>query len=233
MIVRHDSQLPPTIYNSQQTEVVVLQLLLRHLAQTKFVQQIIAQQQLLTFFLRMGAAKHRISSRIHPLAQLPFIARQEQLEQLGHGLGVLFNLLLGVWVQDGKTCVHVPLVGVDAKRDVDLDVLDAANVARRLPRELVVGGPRGAHAEEGRMGDGLRVGSDAVVLLAGKVDVLGLEAGENGLDEGEVGVRGAVLDQHEGLAFGVYARPVEGVAGYNADVCREVLFKCCNLWGLA
>lgn len=83
------------------------------------------------------------------------------------------------------------------------------------------------------MGDGLRVGSDAVVLLAGEVDVLGLQAGEDGLDEGEVGVRGAVLDQYEGLAFGVYARPVEGVAGYNADVRGEVLLKCCNLWGLA
>ena len=83
------------------------------------------------------------------------------------------------------------------------------------------------------MGDGLRVGSDAVVLLAGEVDVLGLQAGEDVLDECEVGVRGAVLDQYERLAFGVYARPMEGVAGYNADVRREVLLKCCNLWGLA
>jgi hypothetical protein len=42
-----------------------------------------------------------------------------------------------------------------------------------------------------------------------------------------------VFDQYEGLAFGVYARPVEGVTGYNADICWEVLLKCCNLWGFA
>jgi hypothetical protein len=174
VIIRYDSQLPPTIHDSQQTEVVVLQLLLRHRPQAELIQQVIAQQQLLAFFLRMRAAKHRVSRRIHPLAQLLFIARQEQLEQLGHGLGVLLDLLLGIWVQDGKTCVHVPFVCVYAKCDIDLDVLDATDVAWCLPRELVVGGPRGAHAEEGRMGDGLRVGSDAVVLLAGEVDLLGL-----------------------------------------------------------
>jgi hypothetical protein len=83
------------------------------------------------------------------------------------------------------------------------------------------------------MGDGLRVGSDAVVLLAGKVDVFGLQAGEDGLDEGKVSIGGAVLDQYEGLAFGVYARPVEGVAGNNADIRWEVFLKCCNLWGFA
>jgi hypothetical protein len=44
------------------------------------------------------------------------------------------------------------------------------------------------------VGDGLRVGRDAVVFLGGKVDVLGAEAAEDGFDFGEGGVRGAVLD---------------------------------------
>jgi hypothetical protein len=36
--------------------------------------------------------------------------------------------------------------------------------------------------------DGLRVGGYAVVLLAGQVDVLGLQAGEDALNKDEVGV---------------------------------------------
>ena len=40
-----------------------------------------------------------------------------------------------------------------------------------------------------------------------------------------------MLDQDERLAFRVYTRPVEGVAGHNADIGGEVLFESCDLWG--
>jgi hypothetical protein len=42
-----------------------------------------------------------------------------------------------------------------------------------------------------------------------------------------------VLDQDERLAFGVDARPVEGVAGYDADIGGEVLLESFNLWCFA
>jgi hypothetical protein len=186
MIVRHNAQLPPTIRNRQQTEMIVLQLALRHLAQAKPIQQIIPQQQLLPLLLLVRAAKHRFPRRIHAPTQLRLVAREHQLEQLGDAFSILLDLLLGVGVEDGQAGVHVPLVRVDAEGDVDLDVLDAADVARRFPGELVVGGPCGAHAEEGGVRHGLRVGGYAVVLLARQVYVLGLQAREDALDEGEV-----------------------------------------------
>ena len=45
------------------------------------------------------------------------------------------------------------------------------------------------------MRDRLRVGGDAVVQLAREVDILGVEAGQDVLDEPQAGVRRAVLDQ--------------------------------------
>ena len=100
------------------------------------------------------------------------MASEHELEEPSDRLGVLLDLLLCVWVQDGEAGVDVPFVRVDAQGDVDLDVLDAAYVARVLPGELVVRHPCSTHAEEGCMRDGLRVGCDAVVLFAGEVDVL-------------------------------------------------------------
>ena len=156
--------------------MIVLQLPLRHLPQTEPIQQIIPQQQLLPLLLLVRAAKHSVPRRIHAPAQLVPVASQHQLEQLRHRLGVLLDLLLGVRVQDGEAGVYVPFVRIDAQGDVDFDVLDAADVAGRFPRKLVVGGPGGAHAQEGGVCDGLRVGRDAVVLFARQVHVLGLQA---------------------------------------------------------
>jgi hypothetical protein len=211
MVVRHDAQLRPAIHHSQQTKMVILELLLRHLTQAKLIQQLVAQQQLMAL-VAMDAAKDGLARSVHARRELVAVPRQHQLEQLRDRLGVLLDLLLGVRVEDGEPRVDMPFVRVDAQRDVDLDVLDAANVARRFPGELVVGGPGGAHAEEGGVRHGLRVGRDAVVLLARQVHVLGAQAGQDVLDKGEVGVRGAVLDQDQRLAFGVDTRPVERVA---------------------
>lgn len=42
-----------------------------------------------------------------------------------------------------------------------------------------------------------------------------------------------MLDEYERLAFRVYAWPMEGVAGYDADVGREVLLEGCDFRGFA
>ena len=52
--------------------------------------------------------------------------------------------------------------------------------------------PSCAHAQKCGVRYSLGVGSDAVVLGSGEVDVLGAETGENVLDFGEGGGRGAV-----------------------------------------
>lgn len=48
-------------------------------------------------------------------------------------------------------------------------------------------------------------------------------------DFGEGGVRGAVFDQDQGLAFGVDVGAVEGVARDNVDVGGEVGFEGTDL----
>lgn len=68
------------------------------------------------------------------------------------------------------------------------------------------------------MRDSLRIGGDAVVLLGGEVDELGLQTAQDGFDLVQGLVGGAVLDEHQGLAFGIDARAVERVAGEDVDV---------------
>ncbi len=65
----------------------------------------------------------------------------------------------------------MPLLGVDAKREVDFDILNATNVTGYFPGELLVGMPGFAHTQECRMGYGLRVGSDTVMLCSREVDM--------------------------------------------------------------
>lgn len=89
----------------------------------------------------------------------------------------------------------MPLIAIDAQRDIDLDVLDAPQVPRYLPGELGVGGPRGAHGEEGRVRHRLRVGCYAVVLFGGQDDGLGGEGGEDALHEGKAGRVAAVRNK--------------------------------------
>ena len=127
----------------------------------------------------------------------------------------------------------MPLLAVDAEHGVDLDVLDAADVAAELPGELGVCVPGLAHAEEGGVGDGLGVGGDAVVLQGREVDEARAEAGEHRLDPAKGRVRGPVLDQHQGLVERVDGRAVQGVDGDDVDVQGEVGLEGLDLRVLA
>ena len=173
--------------------MVIRRPLPRHLAQRKPIQHLIPQQQILPV---PPSRKHSLPGRPYAFFKLRSMPAQHQLEQLGHGLGVLPYLGLGRRVQDREAGVDVPFVGVDPQCDVRFHVLDPAHVPARLPGELIVRAPRRAHAQECRVRDGLRVGGDAVVGLGREVYVLGAEAGEDARDEGEAGIGGAVLDQH-------------------------------------
>jgi hypothetical protein len=72
---------------------------------------------------------------------------------------------------------------------------------------LVVCLPCSSHTQKGGMSDSLCIGGNTVVHLTGKVDMLRTERGEDGFDEFEAFVRGAVLDQdlYHGVTMHVWA----------------------------
>lgn len=166
------------------------------------------------------------------LGQLLPVTTKHELEQLGDTLCVLANLAPSTWVEDRKTRIDMPLVTVDAKGDVHLHVLDAADVAWYFPRELLVCFPRTAHGQESGVGDCLRVGSYAVVHLGGEVDMFGLEAAEDALHKVDGLLRATVVDDYEGLSFRIDARAVERVARHDLNIGREMLLEGLNLRSL-
>ncbi len=230
MIIRHNPQLPPTIHHRQQTELTILYPLRRLLSQTKPIEQIILQQQLILAIL-LRLPEYSCPGGVDPLRECFPMPTKHEFEQLRDTLSILPYLLPSRRVQDSQTGVDVPFIRVDAQHKIDLHVLDPTDVARDLPRELVVGLPGGAHGEECGVRDCLGVGGDAVVLFGGEVDKVGLEAGQDLLDESDSSVRGAVLDYDEGLAFGIDAGAVKGVAGDDLDVGGEVRFEGRDLGG--
>jgi len=64
----------------------------------------------------------------YSLGELCSLARQHKLEQFSHRSSILPYLNLGRWIEDRKTGINVPFAGLYAHHDVDLDVLNAANV---------------------------------------------------------------------------------------------------------
>lgn len=124
------------------------------------------------------------------------MSSDHEFVQLSYGLGVLADLLLGCRVQDSKASVHVPFVGVDAQSDIDLNVLNTTHPSSMLPRELLVGLPCGSHTQEGCVSDSLCIRSNAVVHLAGEVDMCRSEAGEDVVNKLEAFVRGSMLDEN-------------------------------------
>lgn len=174
MIIRHNPQLPPTIHHRQQTQMIIRRPLLRHLPQRKPIQHLIPQQQILPIPSR---CKHRRPRRPNPLLQLRPMPAQHQLEQLSYRFRILPYLRLSRRVQDRQASINMPLVRINPKCDIRLDIFNPPHIPARLPRKLVIRTPRRAHAQKRRVRDRLRVGGDAVVGFGGEVHVLGAEAG--------------------------------------------------------
>ena len=190
-------------------------------AQRKGIEDVIAQQQRLVSLL----PKDRFSRLFDPFFQVVPMPAQHQLEQFRHRFRVLLDLQLGRRVKDRQAGVDMPFARVDPQHQVGLDVLNAAHVPMMLPRELIVCAPGRPHAQESRVGHGLRVCGDLVMFQGREIDLPGLETGQDSLNEVEAFLRSAVFDDDEGLASGIDFRTVQGVAGYNLHVQRKVFLK--------
>lgn len=236
VVVGHDAQLRPAVHHSQQAEVVVCALRLRLVllfSEGEALEKIRVQQGAVRPLGAAVVAKHLFLRGEDASAEGGGVAFEHELVEVRDGAGELGDLLAGLGVEDREAGVDVPLLGVDAQHNVDLDVLYAADVARHFPGELGVCVPGFAHGEEGGVGDGLGVGGDAVVLEGREVDVLGAEDGEDGLDSCDGGGGRAVADDDEWLVARVDVGAVEGMAGDDLNVGGEVTLKGCDLGGLA
>ena len=98
------------------------------------------------------------------------MAAKHQLEELSDRFSILANLSLGPSVQNCKTSIDMPFIGVDTKHNIAFYVLDTADIAVDFPRKLIIGEPCGAHAQERGMSDSLCVRCDSVVLLSTQID---------------------------------------------------------------
>lgn len=79
MVIRHDTELPPAICHGEETEVVVLELLFWVHAETKLIEQVVSQQQLVGRVL----TEHGFACSVYPLVQLFSVPGQHELEELG------------------------------------------------------------------------------------------------------------------------------------------------------
>ena len=193
MIVRDNAEFRPAVNNSKQTEMTVRRRLpARSFGQREPIQYLVLQQQILSLGAR---SEYRRTCGLYPTLELLPLSSNHQFVQICDRLGVLANLLLRRWVEDGEPGIDVPFVRVDAQGNIDLDILDTAYPPSMLPGELIVGLPGGSHAQESSMSDSLRICGDTVVHLTGEIDMFGAERGEDRLNEFEAFVRGSVLDE--------------------------------------
>lgn len=229
VVVGRDVQAVPAVHHGQQAQMRVGPTRLAgHIGEGEAVQDVVAEKE-----LALALAKHVRARRAHTGRERLLAARQHELEELCDGLCVLCDLHARGRVEDGQAGVDVRLVGKDAQRQVRLHILDAARVARHLPWVLVVGVPCHAHAKEGGVGDGLCVGGDAVVRGGGETDGLGVEAGQHAFDADNALLARAVRDNDQRLSAGVDVGAVQGVAGDDLDVGREVRLEGGHLGRLA
>lgn len=234
MVVRNDAQSTPAVDHGKQREVVVGQggsrrAAVFRLAEAELVEHIVTEER---FTRPLGASfstEDFFLGGVHAGAELVAMTLQHKLEQLGGGLGELSNLLVCFGVEDGEAGVDVPLLGIDAEHEVDLDVFDAADITGSLPGELLGSMPGLAHAEKSGVGNGLGIGRDAVMFIGTQVDNLGVKAREYVLNLGERFVGGAMLDEHQRLALGIDIGAVKGVAGHDVNVGGQVLFESLDL----
>lgn len=153
--------------------------LLWHPPKREPIQNVVSQEQI---FLARLRAEHSCTSSLDAFFKLFSVAAKHQLEELGNRFGILPDLSLGPSIQNGKTSVDMPFVGVDTKHNIAFYVLNTANVAVDLPRKLIIGEPCGAHTQESGMSDSLCIRCNSVMLLGSQIDHVGIEARENVLD---------------------------------------------------
>ena len=75
------------------------------------------------------------------------------------------------------------------------------------------------------MSDGLCVRCDSVMLLGSQIDNIRVEARENVFDQSKALLGCSMLDQCERLTLGIDLRSMQGMAGDNLDVFRQVFFE--------
>src|SRR4051812_45800339 len=111
MVVRDYSKLPPAIDHCQQAQMVVWRACgTRDARERVFVENVVAKQK------RIGlvSAKHSGAGGADSRGKVGGSASYHELEQFGHRVGVLPNLLLGGGVQDCQAGIDVPFVAVVA-----------------------------------------------------------------------------------------------------------------------
>ena len=92
------------------------------------------------------ATKHLLPCTVHPLRECLSIGIEHQLEDFGGAASVLADEGARGGVEDGKTSVDVPFIGIDAEHDVYLDSFDTADVVAMFPGVGESFGPCCAHA---------------------------------------------------------------------------------------
>ena len=231
MVVRDDAQHTPAVDHSEQAEMIVGQgrAVVGTTTKAELVEHTAAQQRTGRPLGAVLGTEHLLLGGVDAGTQLLAASLEHQVVELRGRPGELVDLLVGFGVEDGEPCVDVPLLRVDAQHQVDFDVFDAAYVACPLPRELCIGVPCLAHAQERRVRDGLRVGRDTVVLLSRQVDMLGVETAEDRLNFVEGLIRGTVVDQHQWLPLGVNTGAMERVTGDDVHIARQILLEGLDL----
>ena len=161
------------------------------------------------------------------------MSSEHQLEQLRHRRRILPDLCFGRGIQDGKTCIDMPFIRVYPEGQVYLDILNATYVAAYLPWKLVVGPPCRAHTQKRGMGNSLGVSRNDIVLLGREMHMFRAKAREDLVDQLHTLVRSSMPNNGQWLTSRVDVWAMQGVAGYDFDIGREVFLECSNFRSLA
>lgn len=90
-------------------------------------------------------AKHLLFGTHDSLIEFVLVLLDHHCKQLFAGFGVLGDLLVCRGICDSQPGVHMPLVGEDTHRYVDLGVFNSTGPFWRLPGVLVAVVPRNTH----------------------------------------------------------------------------------------
>lgn len=141
MFVWIDTQFPPTIDHSKKTQMVVRRSFSRQFREWEPIKDFVLKKQS-SACIRF---ENCCTCGLDPVCQLFTMTTKHELVKLSNGLWILLDLLLSRGIQYCKASVNMPFVWVDAKSNIDLDILDATNISVDLPWKLIVCCPSRAH----------------------------------------------------------------------------------------